>query len=197
LDKAFGFAVGLWGIGLGADVLKAKPLAGSGEGFGFVAGPVVGHDALDPDAKAFVINDGGFEEGDGAAALLVGLDLGEGDTGMVVYGDMDMVPADATVTGLADTVAGDAMADAIESAQLFNVDMDEFAGMFTLIAAHRLDRFQGFEAAQAEPFEDTADRGRRNPQLGGNRPAAQPLAPQSFDLLHDRQWGRPIKPMRS
>ena len=37
LDEALGFAVGLWRIGLGANVLEAETLAGLLEGEGFVA----------------------------------------------------------------------------------------------------------------------------------------------------------------
>ena len=46
---------------------QAQPLARSSEGEGFVAGAVVGHDALDLDAEARVVGNRSFEEGDGAA----------------------------------------------------------------------------------------------------------------------------------
>jgi hypothetical protein len=49
------------------------------EGEGFVARPIVGHDACDADADAFVLGDGGFEEGDRAGRFFVGHDHGEGD----------------------------------------------------------------------------------------------------------------------
>ncbi len=105
LDESFGFSVCLWRVGPGSNVFKTKALTGSLEGEGFVAGSVVGHDALDLDAKALVIGDSGFEESDGAAAGLVGLDLGKGGARMVVYGDMHMVPADAAILCLPDTMA--------------------------------------------------------------------------------------------
>ena len=50
LDEAFGLAVGLWRVGLGLDVLEAELPAGAGEGLGFVAAAIVGHDAFDGDA---------------------------------------------------------------------------------------------------------------------------------------------------
>ena len=53
LDEAFGLAVGLWGVGLGADVLDAQLPAGVTEGEGFVAASVVGHDTGHGDAEAF------------------------------------------------------------------------------------------------------------------------------------------------
>ena len=54
------------------------PGAGVAEGEGFVAGAVVRHDACDGDAEAGVVGHGRFQEGDGAALLLVGQDLAEG-----------------------------------------------------------------------------------------------------------------------
>ena len=84
LDEAFGLSVGAWCIGFGADVLDGEVFAGIAPGEGFVAGAVVGHDAFDGDAEALVVSDGGLEEGYGADGPFVGLDLGEGDAGMIV-----------------------------------------------------------------------------------------------------------------
>jgi hypothetical protein len=52
---------------------------------------------------------------------------------MIIDSDLDMVPADAAITGLADAVACNAMVDPVESSELFDVDMDKFAGLLTLI----------------------------------------------------------------
>ena len=49
--------------------LRPRRSAGVAEGAGFVAGAVVGHDALDGDAEACVVGDGGLEEGHGASSL--------------------------------------------------------------------------------------------------------------------------------
>jgi hypothetical protein len=40
------------------------------------------------------------------------------------------------------------MADAIDPAELFDVEVDHLARPFTLIAAHRLGRLQGRELAE-------------------------------------------------
>ena len=66
LDEAVGLSVGSGRIGLGADVADLEALAGCGEVTRFVTGTVVGHDPLDHHAEAFVVSDGGLEEGDGA-----------------------------------------------------------------------------------------------------------------------------------
>src|SRR6185437_15248562 len=105
LDEALGLTVGLGCVGPGSDVLEAQLLAGIPKGFGTVTGAVVGHDALDGHAQAFVVGDGGF--------LALALEhLGEGDARSIVDADMDELPASAPVAA-ALAVAGDAVAYAI------------------------------------------------------------------------------------
>src|SRR5829696_8314835 len=103
------------------------------EGKGFVAGAAVGHHASDRHAEAVVIGDGGLEEGNRALRLLVRHDHGEGDARGVVDADMDELPAGAFTSGpcvaLPPAVAGDAVADLVEAAELLDVDVDELAGV--------------------------------------------------------------------
>ena len=49
---------------------------------------------------------------------------------------------DTTAVALASAIAGDAMADLVELAELFDVDVDQLAGLLALIASHRLGRLQ-------------------------------------------------------
>jgi hypothetical protein len=97
-------------VGLGVDVAQAQAFAEPAEGAGSVARAVVGDDPFDGDAEAFVVGDGGLEEGNGASLALSLHDPGEGDARGVVDGDVDELPADATTVALAGPVAGDAMA---------------------------------------------------------------------------------------
>jgi len=199
LDESLGLSVGLGGVGSGSDVPEAEPFAGPREGEGFVARAVIGHDALHLDAEACVVSDGGFEEGDSAAPLLVFPDLAEGDARGIVDADMDELPtralAAAAPIALASAVARDAMADTVDSAELFDVDVDEFAGVLAFIAAHRLSRFQGPELVQAQALQNAADGRRRDPDRGRDRLAGQPLAPKSFDAFDDRCRRRPVEPL--
>src|ERR1700709_1663438 len=71
LDEALSLAVGFGRVGLGTDVLDAEVPTGVAEGEGFIATAIVGHDAGDGDAEAFVIGQGGLEERHGAFGLLV------------------------------------------------------------------------------------------------------------------------------
>jgi len=178
-----------WGVGLGTDVFEPVIAAGVAEVARPVAGAVVGHDADDLDAEALVVGQGRLQEGDGAPFLLVGHDLGEGDG--VVNADMDEFPAAAAAVGGA--VAGDAVADPVEAAELLDVEVDHLAGRFALVANDRHGRLQILHPAA---LENPADRCRGNPGLLGDLFAGPTLATQSLNPLSARLGGRPVEAMR-
>jgi hypothetical protein len=72
-------------------------------------------------------------------------------------------------------IAGDAMADRLETTELFDVEMDELAGALALIAAHWLGRLQAGEAMEAEALQDPADGGLRNSDFQSNLLAGTPF----------------------
>jgi hypothetical protein len=94
LDKSRSLAVGFRSKRLGTDVLETQIPAGIPKSKGLIATAVAGHNASNGDAEVFVIRYCGFEKRNGAAGLLIGQDLGEGDTGMVVNSDVDELPTD-------------------------------------------------------------------------------------------------------
>src|ERR1700686_661146 len=196
LDESLGLSIGLWRVGLGPDVTEPEPLAGFAEGEGFIAGAVIGHDALDFDAEAFVVGERGLEKGDGAALLLVGHDLGESDAGVIVDGDMDELPADTSAVALAFAVAGDAMADFVETAELFDVDVDHLARLGPLVAADGGGRFQGVDPAQTQALGDAAYGRRRGARRGRALLAGAAGATQRFDLRDNCLRRRPGQTMR-
>jgi len=100
LDKSLSLAVGFRSVRLGADGLEAQIPTGIPKCKGFITTAVVGHDASHSDAEAFVIRHCGFEKRNRATGLLIGQDLGEGDTGMVVNTDVDELPSDAAAVAL-------------------------------------------------------------------------------------------------
>ena len=88
------------------------------------------------------------------------------------------------------------MADAVEAAELFDIDVDQFAGMLTLVAAHRRGGFKRLDAVEAKAPEDAADRGRRDADCGCDVLARPALAAEGFDG-HDRGCRRrPAEVMR-
>ena len=105
----------------------------------------------DRDAEAVVIGEGGLEEGDGALLLLVGQDLEKAmreASSMQTWTNSQPAPRDCVA--LAAAVAGDAVADPVEAAELLDVDVDQLAGVLALVAADRLGRLEVLEPAQAE-----------------------------------------------
>ena len=174
---------------------QAEIATGIAECESFVAGAVVGHDARDGDAEAFVIGDGGPEEGDRAESRLVRLHLDEGQPRGIVDADMSELPARPDASAAA-AIPGDAMPGFTETVELLDVDMDQFAWPGTFVAAHWLARVEVAHPAQPRPPQDSADRGRRDIGLPGDRLATQPLAPQRDDLLDFGPGRRAMQPMR-
>jgi hypothetical protein len=133
LNEAFGLAVSPWRIAFGEDVLEAELLARFREGSGAVARTIVGHDALDLDAQAGIVGNGGLEEGNGAffSSFITRLKAMREASSMQTWTN-----AEVTVdhTG---SPPGDTMPHRTDFAELFDVDMDELAGPITLIAADR------------------------------------------------------------
>ena len=62
-------------------------------------------------------------------------------------------------------IAGDAVADLLEAAELLDVDMDEPAGLVILVTLDRGGRFEITHPGQPGPPQHPADGGRRHPQL--------------------------------
>src|SRR3954453_22818255 len=195
LDKALGLAVCLGRIGLGPDVLETEIAAGGAEGLGAIAGAIVGHHTGNCDAEVRAVGDRRLEEGDRALLFLVGEDLREGHAGGVVDADVDELPSDAPALALTGSITGDAMADTVEAAELFDIDVDQFAGMLALVAANRRGGFERLDAVEAEAPEDAADRGRRDADCSCDLLARPALAAQGFDGRDSGCRRRPVEVM--
>ena len=73
------------------------------------------------------------------------------------------------------------MADLLEAAELLDVDVDQLAGVLSLVATGRLGRFERLDAIEAEAPENAADARRRDAGLGGDLLAGEALPAQRFD----------------
>src|SRR5260221_7729827 len=84
---------------------------------------------------------------------LIGQKLGEGDAGSVIDGDVEKLPSGAAgVIALA--VASDAVADPLDAGELLDIEVDEFARVLTLVAAHRRGRLPRGEPGEAVAAQD-------------------------------------------
>jgi hypothetical protein len=83
---------------------------------------------------------------------LIGQHLHERDPRGIVDADMDELPTDAVVTvDPARISPGDAVAHRADSAELFDIEMDELARMLAFITPYRFGRLQGTELVQSQP----------------------------------------------
>src|ERR1051325_1960569 len=109
---------------------------------------------------------------------------------------MDELPTDTTTVALACAVAADAVADLVESAELFDVDVDHLAGPFALVAARRFSRFESAQFVEAQALEGAAHGGGRDANPGGDLLARHALTAQRRDAFDRGLWGRLAQPMR-
>ena len=73
------------------------------------------------------------------------------------------------------------MADPIEFAKLFDLDVDDLASGCPFMATDPFDRLERRQAIEAPAFADAADGGGRNADLGGDLLAGVALPAQSLD----------------
>ena len=110
------------------------------------------------DAEFSVIGNGGIQEGDGALFALIGHDLHEGDARGIVNADVNVFPTDAEVAiDHARLPSGDAVPHRANTAELLDIDVDEFARVLALVAPDRFGWLQGAELVQAERTQNPAN----------------------------------------
>lgn len=157
LDETFGLAIGLWAVRSGEAMLDAELLAGGGEEFGAVSGAAIGEEALDGDAVVLVESESLMESGEGAGDFFIREQAGESEAGVVIDGDVEGFDAGAGIA--VRTIAGGADAGAGETAELFNIQMKEFARVIAFVTDDGRFGIQGVEAMEAVAAENAGERG--------------------------------------
>lgn len=69
------------------------------------------------------------EKAQAGAAFFIGQDFGVGDTRVIIDRQVQVLPAAPAAVALTLSITGDAVADLLETAELFDVDMDDLAGL--------------------------------------------------------------------
>jgi len=95
LEELFDLAVGVRGVGPGAQMPHACTCTSVAEVVAAIGATVVGHDPLDGDAVAGKPGERPIEEGDRAGLALVGQDLGVGQARGVIDGAVQAFLAEA------------------------------------------------------------------------------------------------------
>ena len=85
------------------------------------------------------------------------------------------LPAGAARASLS-AIAGDAVANGLETAELLDVDVDQLARPLALVAAHRLGRLEVAEPVEAPALQDAADGGWREAELRRRSPCRSSVA---------------------
>ena len=116
---------------------------------------VVAHDPFDGDAALREPGDCSLDEPDCGVGLFVGEDLDVGHAAGVVDAHVDGFPSGAlgVVTG---SSAGDMVAWFVETAELFDVNVDEFAWVPAAVSVWRFNGVEARQAVEADPFEHGA-----------------------------------------
>lgn len=120
--------------------------------------------------------DGAAREGADGGFLLVWEDLSVGEAGRIIDGHVEAVPAGSPLAALAGPVACDAMVDPIDTAELLDVDMDQFAGVGPFVAHDARTDLKVRKPCKANAAQDRSDGGARQRELPGVRRPADALA---------------------
>ena len=126
LDKAFRLAIGAGRVGPGAHVLQPAGRAVAAPRVRGIGRRVIRHHRPHGDPLGAEPGQRPLEEGEGGAAPVRGPHLGVGQPGVIVDGDMDMLPARAGTAP--DAVLPNALADVPEAGQLLGVEVEQLPG---------------------------------------------------------------------
>jgi hypothetical protein len=150
-------SVGAWRVGSGsfaADAMIGQQVA---KGEALIGRAVVGHNALDRDAKAGEPGECAARESDGTLLAFTGQNLAVGEPAGVVDSDMKILPAGAALIALAGAISGNAVADAVDTAELFDIEVDQLARHVALIAHDLWLDVECAEPPEAETAQHGAD----------------------------------------
>src|SRR5262245_17065314 len=136
------------------------------------------------DPELGVIGNSGLQEVNRALFAIVGHDLYEGDPRGIVDTVMDELPCYVMMTVHHKRLpSGHAMPNGADSAELFDIDMDEFAWLLAFIAANRFGRLQGTEPVKPAPSQHAADGSCRDAKFAGDLLAGVALSARSLHRI--------------
>ena len=157
LDEALGLAVGAGSIGASKSMTDAEFRAGTTELARAIATAVVGEQAANADTVLSIKSQGVLQEGDGTLVSLIGQELGEGQAGVVIDGDMESFPAGELGTTATASIAADG--NLLVAGHSLDVEMQQIAGEGMFVTHNRRSRMQIPPTIQMSPTQNTTDRG--------------------------------------
>ena len=116
------------------------------------------------------------------SVFLIGEDLSEGETRVIVDGDVQGLPSGMLV--LAAAAAVGAPGDLLEAGHALDIEMEKIAGKGMFIPHHRRQGMQIAPAAETSAAQNTADGGRTESGASRNLIAGTMLTAKLDDQLH-------------
>jgi hypothetical protein len=194
LDETFGFAISARSVRTGEVMAQAQLDDNGAESAGTIAVTIIGEQATNGDTQGLVVSNGGVQEGDGGSGGKGGEDLGEGDAGVVIDGDVKVLPAAVKLAAAASIGTNH---NAGEASQLLNIEVEQIARGSVLITDQRRSRLQIAHAVQTQAAKNATDGSAAQASSLGNVEAGEALAPQLFHALRQRLPGTTWRTMRS
>ncbi len=181
LDEAFGFAVGARCVGARKVMANAELQAGLAESARAVAMAVIGEQPANANTQSGVIGHSSAKKSNCRSAGEVGQDLGEGHAGVIVNGDVQILPPTMMLPAPTSIGSDDHFGKA---AQMLDIEMEQIAGSGVLVANHGHSGLQVADAIQTQSAKDTANGG--TTQAGGlsDVQAGEALSAKLFDSLN-------------
>ena len=131
LDEAFGFPIRLGVIGKRKGMSDGMGFTNETKGTRAITGSVVGQDSLDPNALLAEMQKRSVEKRSRRLLFLINQDFGIAAPGMGINGDMQAFPANPSGTDA--VVPVDAMTDAFNLSELFDVQVQQAARLCDFI----------------------------------------------------------------
>ena len=152
------------------------------EGKASIGRAVIAHKALDLDAVSREPGEGAAGEGDRTLLAFIAKHFGVREAAGIVDRHMQEFPAGAALIALSGAVTADAMADAIDAAELLNIDVDQLTRTLTLIPDDRRARIEGAQPAEPMTAQHHPDGGERPPEATRHGRGGATLMAQRNDL---------------
>ena len=183
LDEPFGFAVRSWSIRSGTKVANLDAFAMRSPRLGNVTGAVVGHYPLDGDPVGSEPSNGAIEKPNTSIGFLVWQNFDVSGPAGVVDTYMDGFPSGLLAAGSGASAPGHSMAGLVETAEFFDVDMDQLTGVTPAVSVRWFRRFELGKAVQPNPFKDERHRREWHVQFLCDLRTGHSQPPQRLDDL--------------
>ena len=153
LNETFGLTVGAWSVGTSEAMASFKLDNGVAKGMGTITVTIIGEQATGGNAQAGIKRNCSAKKINSSGGGEARQDLSKGDTGVVIDGDMEILPTGMVFTA-ATAIGTDN--DVREAAQLLDIQVEKITGSGMLVANQGNRRLQMAPAIETKTAKNTA-----------------------------------------